>query len=301
MEDQRDCFVKKHLARNVPLDFNARCERVRIRMHAGVRSPTQRDHSRRYPGMLEALSEEAFGETEANEIISDVHEVHIRYLVVQKTLDLSVPVKPVFNELQRLRRSLRRHIDNLADEDRDTEVRFFRSEGTAGDLPTDTGAFDAAGSISERVYIARNSFRAWSDELDRMLEYFDYKQGLVTRGNISLFATKFAVLALADIFEDRNTMGRKASVSETFDGGRRGAHNNSPNARRYTGKFLEFVTAFCQTVDPQQFTRAVDEGFQDRVRKISKARKNDAEVYKKLYGDVSVEDVLDFMRRVESL
>jgi hypothetical protein len=301
MEDQYDFFVQKHLARNVPLDFNARCERVRASLNDGQRASRRNEPARRYPGMLEAMTDGEFETEEAEEIVADISEVHVRYLAIQKTLDLSVPVKPVHRELSGLRRALEKCITRLEDEDRDAGVRFFNELDPDEELPNGEGAFETAGSISERVAIAGNRVRAWADELDRMLEYFDYKQGLVTRGNISLFATKFAVLALADLFEARNTMGRKASVSETMDYGRRGAHNDSPNARRYTGKFLDFVTAFFQTVDPQQFTRAVDEGFQDRVRKIAKARKKEPEVHKKLFGDVSVEDVLDFMCRAERL
>lgn len=301
MDDQHDVFVEKHLARNVPLDFNARCQRVRTSLEDGQRASRRREPTRRYPGMLEALTDGEFEADVAEMIDADIIEVHIRYLAIQKTLDQSVPVKPVYNALRGLRLSLERSISRLEDEDRDDDVRFFLGLDDDSKLPIEAEAFEAAGSISERATIARNRFRAWADELDQMLEYFDYKQGLVTRGNISLFATKFAVLALADMFEARNTMGRKASVSETLDYGRRGAHNDSPNSRRYTGRFLDFVTAFFQTVDPQQFTRAVDEGFQDRVRKVTKSRKRDPEVYKKLYGDVAVEDVLDFMRRAEKL
>ena len=301
MEDQYDFFVQKHLARNVPLDFNARCQRVGVSLYDGQRASRRKEPARQYPGMLEALTDGEFAADEAERIAADILEVHIRYLVIQKTLDLSVPVKPVHRELSGLRRSLAKSITRLEDEDRDAGVRFFNELAPDEELPNGEGAFDTAGSISERVAIAGNRLRGWADELDRMLKYFDYKQGLVTRGNISLFATKFAVLALADMFEARNTMGRKATVSETQDFGRRGAKNDSPNARRYTGKFLDFVTAFFQTVDPQQFTRVVDEGFQDRVRKTAKARKKDPEVFKKLYGDVTVEDVLEFMRRVEGL
>jgi hypothetical protein len=301
MEDQYDFFVQKHLARNVPLDFNARCERVRASLNDGQRTSRRNEPVRRYPGMLEALTDGGFAADEAEEIVADIHEVRVRYLAIQKTLDLSVPVKPVHRELSGLRRALEKSITRLEDEDRDAGVRFFNELEPDEELPNGEAAFDAAGSISERVGIARNRILTWADELDRMLDYFNYKQGLVTRGNISLFATKFAVLALADMFEARNTMGRKASVSETLDYGRRGAHNDSPNARRYTGKFLDFVTAYFQTVDPQQFTRAVDEGFQDRVRKVAKAQKKDQEVFKKLYDDVTVEDVLDFMRRAEKL
>lgn len=301
MDDQYDLLVEKHLARNVPLDFNARCQRVRTSLEDGRRASRRREPTRRYPRMLEALTDGEFEADVAEMIDADIIEVHIRYLAIQKTLDQSVPVKPVHRALSSLRGSLAKSIARLKDEDRDDDVRFFLDLDDDRELPNEAEAFEAAGSISERVAITANRLSVWADELDRMLEYFDYKQGLVTRGNISLFATKFAVLTLADMFEARNTMGRKASVSETFDYGRRGAHNDSRNSRRYTGKFLDFVTAFFQTVDPQQFTRAVDEGFQDRVRKVTKSRKKDPEVYKKLYGNVAVEDVLDFMRRAEKL
>jgi len=134
-----------------------------------------------------------------------------------------------------------------------------------------------------------------------MLDYFDYKNGLVTRGNISLFATKFAIHALADLFERANTMGLKANVSEAAAGGRRDHNSYVANNRRYAGRFLSFATLFFQFVDPQQFQRDVDIGFQDRVRKITKLRKRDPELFRKLYGAVAVEDVLEFMRCAEQV
>ena len=108
-----------------------------------------------------------------------------------------------------------------------------------------------------------------------------------------------AVNALAALFEDENDRGLKAVVSETFTDARHKTHN----ARRYFGEFLNFVTTFVRAVDPQQMApnRDIDEGFQDRVRKMAQARRKNPDLFKLLHGIVTVEVMLDFMRQAEAI
>jgi hypothetical protein len=301
MSHQAELFIEKHLARNVPLDFNACCERVRLALFEPVTRAPRTQRSQWHAHMISHLTDGEFSSDNEAEIGRELDEIQVRYLVVQKTLDLSVPVRPIFEELRSLRRWIGRAAQRLRDDDRDREVEFLRGTETEDDIPSGIDAFRCAASISERATIARQTLDGYLSEVEEMLEFFDYKNGLVTRGNISLFATKFAIHALADLFERTNTMGLKANVSETAAGGRRGPKAYVTNSRRYTGRFLEFATVFFQFVDPQQFQRNVDIGFQERVRKITKLRKRDPELFRKLYGAVAVEDVLEFMQRAEQV
>lgn len=301
MSHQAELFVEKHLARNIPLDFNACCERVRLALFEPATKAPGTQRSQWHERMISHLTDGEFSADNEPKIGLELDEIQVRYLVVQKTLDLSVPVRPIFAELRSLRLWINRSAQRLRDDDRDREVGFLLGTETESDIPSGIEAFRCAASISERAAITHRTLIEYLSDVDEMLGYFDYKNGLVARGNISLFATKFAVHALADLFERTNTMGLKANVSETAAGGRRGPRAYVTNSRRYTGRFLEFATVFFQFVDPQQFQRNVDIGFQERVRKITKLRKRDPELFKKLYGAVTVEDVLEFMQRAEQV
>lgn len=297
-----DLFLKKHLARNVPLDFMACCERVRIRLATdGHRHrKTELKLSRVYPDVAETIcTTEMAGEAEKR-ILEGLIEIEVRYLALCKTVDHSVPAEPIYENLRMLRGRLRTTAERLDDPDRDAAVRFVGGLSDEDPIPGGIEAFRASQSISERAARANSTLNAMAADIDEMIAYFDYKYGLVTRGNPSKFGLIYAVNALASLFEEENDRGLKAVVSESIAPGKAG---KITNARRYQGEFLNLVTDFFRAVDPQQMApnRDIDEGFQDRVRKMAQARRKNPDLFKLLHGNVTVEVMLDFMRQAEAI
>ena len=319
MTGEDDLFLRKHLARNVPLDFMACCERVRIRLATDGhrhrrpddgRRPLQADEGHRhsyaglklervFPGIAQTVcSTELTAEAEERVLLGLV-EIEVRYVALCKTLDHSVPAAPIYQNLRMLRGRLRSAAESLNDPDRDAAVRFVSGLPEEEPIPAGIDAFRTSRSIAERAARANSTLNAMAKDIDEMIDYFDYKYGLVTRGNPSKFGLMYAVNALAALFEDESDRGLKAVVSETFTD----ARHRTPNARRYYGEFLNFVTNFVRAVDPQQMTpnRDIDEGFQDRVRKMAQARRKNPDLFKLLHGIVTVDVMLDFMRQTEAI
>ena len=297
-----DLFLKKHLARNVPLDFMACCERVRIRLATdGQRHRhTELKLNRVYPDIAHAICLTEMAEDVEKRVLLGLIEVEVRYLALCKTVDHSVPAEPIYHNLRMLRGRLRTAADRLDDPDRDAAVRFVGGLSEGDPIQAGIEAFRASQSISDRAARANSTLHAMAADIDEMIAYFDYKYGLVTRGNPSKFGMLYAVNALASLFEKENDRGLKASVSESIASGIAG---RITNARRYQGDFLNFVTSFFRSVDPLQMApnRDIDEGFQDRVRKMAQARRKNPDLFKLLHGNVTVDVMLDFMRQAEAI
>lgn len=301
MTGDDDLFLKKHLARNVPLDFMACCERVRIRLTTDGQRHRHAELTldRTYPDVAHKLCTTGLTGEAEKRVLKALIEIEVRYLALCKTVDHSVPAEPIYQNLRMVRGRLRTAEERLDDPDRDAAVRFIGGLSDEDSIPAGIEAFRESQSISERAARAKSTLNAMAAEIDEMVSYFDYKYGLVTRGNPSKFGLIYAVNALGSLFEEKNDRGLKAVVSETFTDVR----HNTPNARRYYGEFLSFVTDFFRAVDPQQIApnRDIDEGFQDRVRKLAQARRKNPDLFKLLHGNVSVEVMLDFMRQAEAI
>jgi hypothetical protein len=178
-----DLFLKKHLARNVPLDFMACCERVRIRLTTdGQRHRrTELKLERVYPDVPHTIcTTEMTGETEKR-ILLGLIEIEVRYLALSKTVDHSVPAEPIYQNLRMLRGRLRTAADRLDDPDRDAAVRYVGGLSEEDPIPAGIEAFRASQSISERAARAKSTLNAMAAEIDEMVSYFDYKYPLTRR------------------------------------------------------------------------------------------------------------------------
>jgi hypothetical protein len=71
-------------------------------------------------------------------------------------------------------------------------------------------AFLGSNSLAERISVAQAMIIKFSEDIDDVAGFFDYKQGLATKGNPSRYATLYAVNALADLFERHNRVGLKS-------------------------------------------------------------------------------------------
>jgi hypothetical protein len=302
LENSYAAFEKSHLARNIPEQFAAVCDRIRLKEIPPLK---RRGHNSRlqnsvYATMLLHLGEEEHDADIASEIENEIDEVLVRFLALQKTVDLSVPTRDPFDAISRLTNTMKSSIDKLYDADRDAVVRATSPEANSKE-PTCADDILVLSSLAAKVTATRDYLIKTQQELERLEIFFNYKRGLIKSGRPSKYAMIFAVHALADIFERYNTRGLEAQVNEFEDGGRNGKKGNNHNARRYTGKFLFFVTSFYMKVVPEQANQA-NEGFADQVRKYARLRLQDREVTKLLYEkDTNHFHVLEFMKRADAL
>lgn len=302
--EQDDLFIEKHLARNIPVNFMECCERIRMNLRSSKRfwrGLPQVDYHRVYPSMLNVLGYEDGDAEIEDEIGREITEIQVRYEAIQKTLDQSVPAKPVYQTLKSLKLSLARSINQLHDDDRDEIVRFLNGCPDCDEIPSDIDGFNGARSIAERAAISHNLITKFSKDIDELIKFFDYKSGMVTRGNPSKYATLYAVHALANLFEAKNLVGATALVGETVSTNKNAAVSRSFNHRRYTGPYLQFVLAFFHTVDPSELGRRNYEGFADYVRKLAAGRRRDPHLFKLLHGEASVHSILEFMKRADAI
>ena len=157
MENRSGSPVPKHLGRNVPLNFGDICERQHAflmgdRMLGHLRSSG--DYRQVYAEMFKVL------DLEANEISilapmgQEIEAIEVRFRVIQKTIDMSVPTKPVHDAIQGLQTRLQRTIAELEDKDRNETVKLLRDD-PCENLPRDTiEDFNGANSLAERITVA---------------------------------------------------------------------------------------------------------------------------------------------------
>ena len=292
-EDQ--IFIEKHLARNVPQDFDGCCERIRLSL-GKKGQPILERYRREYGGMLKALWNEDLGDEDATRIGKQIDVVRIRYLAVQKTIDVSVPAKPVHTNLKRINHWLSKALDELDDPDRDAAVEQLKDE----DQPTSSlglqQKFEHSQNIAEKVKIIRDHLKDLSADLDPIVEFFEYKRGLCTKGQPSKYALAYAVNALAALFDAENTKELKASVNHSIN-----ENSRTGNALKYTGQFLDFVLTFLWLIVPEQLSRKHHEAICDQIQASTKKRKKDPTLYQLLNQPASVEDVLEFMKRADAI
>lgn len=302
MTDDVNSFPKKHLARNIPEDFSACCTRIKDGKLNGFNRSKVSDFESLYWRMFAALSDEPLESVDQRRIGENLHDIQVRFLTIQKTVDRSVPASPVYNALRQLNRLLNKITLDLDDPDRDRVVDELSENDNWRVIQKLEVKFEQTKNLAEKVTTVHRHLKEISEDLKPIEDYFDYKSGLVTRGNPSKYAMLFAVHALAEIFEKENTHGHRASVNEFFDGGRHGTRGKNYNRRRYTGKFLDFVSAFYGLVVPEQASFRQFEGFADQVRKFAKRRSQDPGLHCLLMDDpVSIENILEFMTRADAL
>lgn len=287
-------FLAKHLARNVPTDFNGCVERERIALAGDLNRRARK--SRRFDQMIGCLSEDALDDVELDRIDKIITEVQLRYLVLAKTLDQSIPPTPIRNALGTLNKRLATATALLGDTDRDEIVKEMLGLSDDTEIPETREAFEKAQSFAERAAIASQMVANFAKEVAGMEAFFDYKSRLTPRGNQTKFAMAYAVSALADLFENENSLARKASINI---GIRLNEENDHSDFLRYTGVFLRFMIEFFRKVDDSEMATLETNSFADRLRLLTAQRRKDPNLFRLLDGDVQVATILEFMKRVE--
>jgi hypothetical protein len=299
MDNDYSDFVPKHLARNVPIDFEAVCQRIRHREQIFVLKKPRSGavkYLEKYGELLAILQCVETAEPSPMDfyIGQELDEVRVRFLAVMKTIDKTVPVKLVSAQLESVRKAVHKAVRNLEDPDRDAFVEYYSGNQQEASL---TSMFEGANSLAERVSYAHRYLSAVSKNIDDMAWFFNYKYNKTARGNPSKFALIYVVFALADLFE-KYSDGLSATVNETVnDGG-----DGRPNSRRYTGEFLRFVLTFLTIYASQTTYANLSSGLEDQIRKLSKARHRDPDLYMLLHGeDTTPQHILAFMKRADAV
>jgi hypothetical protein len=294
MADTHDTFLEKHLARNVPIDFMGCLERERIAVSGDLNRRSKR--SGQFDKMIAVLSEPPFKQAELDRLNDIITEVQLRYLVLAKTLDQTIPPTPIKYAIRSLSKRIGVAVESLADPNRDMIVRQMTGLPDGAPMPSTRAEFDRAQSIAERAAIAHEMVAKFAAEIAGLEEFFDYKSSLTPRGNQTKFAMIYAVSALADLFEDENTLDRKASVNI---GIRLNEDDDQADWARYTGLFLRFMIEFVRQVDDSEMATLDSNSFADRLRTLATQRRKDRELFKLLHGDVQTDTLLEFMKRAE--
>lgn len=286
-------FEERHLARNVPRDFNAILERQRLALCGDGSRPERPD--RRLEAILGVLSDEPLSGPDQARLAESLMEIRLRYLVLSKTLDQSVPPTPIMHELLSLRNRAKTAARTTADEDRDQIVRDLMQES---EIPGDLDAFKAANTLAERAAIAHAAIEKFRVAVEEMSKFFDYKAGMMPKGNQTKFGLIYAINALAGLFEAENQVGRRATINRYIN---HGSLDDWANGMTYTGPFIDFVEQFFIWTDSSLFDWTTGNRLKDRIRTLAIKRAADPHLHRLLDGRVDVETMLTFMKRAEAL
>ena len=285
-------YEEKHLARNVPRDFNAILERQRHALIGDGELPTRVLH--RFKDILKELSPDEFDETSQSTLFNRLLDIRLRYLVLSKTLDQSVPPTPIMDALRSVKNRTRAAVRELNDDDRDEQVRELAG---IEDISSGLAAFEKANTLAERAAIAAATVRQFDSILTEMAEFFDYKAGMMPRGNQTKFGLIYAINALAETFETWNSFDRNATINKSIIG--RGDSERMGEAG-YTGPFIKFIEGFFRWADDSQLDWR-GETLRDRIRRLTIERKKDPDLHRLLDGVVEVSALLEFMKRAEAV
>ena len=294
MAEKSETYLSKHLARNVHVDFMGCLERERGAVFGDLnrRSST----SRRFDKMIGCLSVDPMSEADLDRLNSVIAEVQLRYLVLAKTLDQTIPPTPIKHAIRSLTDRVAVAARKLDDPDRDAIVKQMAGLSDDATIPASRAAFDEAQSFAERAAIAHKMVSQFADDIADMARFFDYKASLTPKGNQTKFALAYAVSALADLFENENMLERSASINLGIE---LKSQNREGDYLRYTGVFLRFMIEFFRQVDDSEMGTVDSNSFADRLRLVTAHRRKDPGLYHLLHGDVQVATLLEFMKRVE--
>ena len=121
MSETHETYLKKHLARNVPVDFMGCLERERTAVIGDANRRSRSSGS--FDKMIAVLSDEPVNDVEVDRLNAMITEVQLRYLVLAKTLDQTIPPTPIKHAVRSLNNRVGVAMKSLADPDRDRIVQ----------------------------------------------------------------------------------------------------------------------------------------------------------------------------------
>lgn len=292
--------AKKHLSRNIPLNFAAYCRHVaerRLRrrnsLEYKVRAVLPRDRTE-----IANLCLGGDADSDAQAVIaSKIFDISVVYEALQTSVDHTISSKAFSKEMKRMIHNLKSVRRALSDDVRDRNVMELLGHNEAGELDVSEDAFEKAETLAHKAAIVSGYVDQTLFRLENMAEHFDYKSGLYGGGIPAKYAFEYAIHALGAIFEDLNTVGHKASVSEITPEQSSSGHHSY----EYDSPFLRFVKAFFRIFDTDQIENREGQGFGDAVRKSARRYQAVPDLHRLLHGDSTAQHVIDFMIGVDQV
>lgn len=300
--------AKKHLARNVPVDFAGYCTQIAKRFESDSPSRSQRDRNndrrlvvRRHTELRKICDhEDDLNNDELNEFSDRIFGIAIRYEALLTSVDRSIEPGKIHKRLTQVTAKMRNAIGFLEDETRDKIVCEMMGLDGIDELRKTLDAFETAPSLAAKVTIAEHSLKETLRVFLAMEKHFQYKGGVATAGTPAKYAFSYAVFALADVFERYDQRNRAATVSQKSTAAPDDDMEWS-GLFSYSGGFLQFARAFFEIYNRNEFQDRVASGFDTAVRRAAQKRKKDPELHRLLEGDATAQDVLDFMVRLDAI
>lgn len=293
--------ARKHLARNIPVDWSGYCSQIRCRRFPRGVPPIGRNRFvlNDYGRMISICFSSDMDEEsqEFQSFVSALIEISVRYEALLVTVDQTVSPKPVYRVLERLKRDLSFALRSLDDESRDATVLELGGFDSIDQLPATLERFEGASSLAEKVTIARRLIELNRAQVEQMAGHFDYKRQQIGKGKPPNYAFAFAVFSLAEVFEEYDHLGRVANVVESATIRNPGWRGNYG----YSGPFLEFATAFFMRHNPLQIQSHVASGFPNALRKMLQKRNKAPSLHRSLDDSAGPQEILDFMVSIDAL
>lgn len=293
--------ARKHLARNIPIDFAGYCDTLRPKeaeVIEKVRAAEKRATVTGYAAMFEVcLGANESRDSGQDDYWNELLNIATCYTAINTTIDAIVNVRQVYNSLTRLSGMVTRFIGDLEDEGRDALTLELEGYEELDKIPLNRRTFEDASSLSSKVTIARLVATAFLSQCKLMEEHFDYKQDLIERGRPSTYAFGYAVFALAEHFETWDRLGRKATVNETVTN----SDAHWAENYRYTGDFLKYLEAFLYDTDRSALPRRDLNPLARATRKTLAKRRKRPDLHHLLKGRADAQAVLNFMSGLDEL
>lgn len=284
-------MTDKLLALNVPTDFLAHVEFARQALtprsasqgsFAMLDDTLDRWAEQRYEKCLPHL-----GEGHYVSVCKRLFEIECRFVALQKTVDQSVPVAPLWRKYSNLGKVVERHKVDQFESDYVVQSLGFED---ASEVPHSMNDFRNASSLAEKAIIADLITEDFRNTIEEIAKHFHYKRRMFGRGASRTYSLVYAVLALSYEFEAHNTHGKVAGVTLAADGS------------GHEGVFLRFVLSFLVRVNTGDRRLRLTDGLNERVRKIAQKRNVDKELIALLdRSTVDTDVMLNFMERADAL
>ena len=291
---------RKHLARNIPLDFSAYCDEVANRR---IRAGNRGDRRGRFVRTRERKHlVELCLETEADDVLADaitarLFDISVIYEALQISVDHMISSREFSVHIKKIIHSLRVAKRKLSDDVRDKIVRDLQGMQDVEEVDVSAEAFEGAYSLAQKAMITTQFVVQSLSRLEAMAEHFDYKSSLYGGGTPAKYAFEYAIHALGALFEEHNSANSKVSVYTKTPEQASDAHHVTD----YDSPFLRFVRMFFQIFDNDQIIGRSGQGFGDAVRKSAKRYNKAPEVHLLLHGDSSAQHVIDFMIGIDEI
>lgn len=287
----------RHYARNISANFPRTRLAIRNQLADGT---SDRSENRRWKVEHDQLITGLIGVTATAEVWEDVdhnlREIEVTYLTLLLTLDQSIRVKPIHDEIEMALRRIKSSALSLADEQRDKIVRITWDLLDDAPIPSTFDAFQACETIAQRAAVARAMMLRVSEEFEEVERFFDYKRGLSGPGAPAKYATVYLVFALADLFERVGWKQRRAYI---VNGPYRGA--GRVDGEHDQTDFETFIFEFMLHVDKAALLSQPIGRSREQLRSLTERVHRKPDLHRILDGDPDTETIIEFVTEADKI